>query len=150
MKKQEKEFNARFKVTFITVVSYHMIMEARTMKVIDMTNTEALKRQYKGGELSRGSPHSRKSSKSRSKSPHHRNSKVSQLDLDFIADERAIIPKPLLTYQKPLIVHTQRINERNRRQGMREEMLRVAKNNIMAKQMAMMNAANQMTSHSLI
>ena len=44
MKKQEKEFNARFKVTFITVVSYHMIMEARTMKVIDMTNTDALKR----------------------------------------------------------------------------------------------------------
>ena len=33
---------------------------------------------------------------------------------------------------------------------MREEMLRVAKNNIIAKQMEMMNAANQMNSHSLM
>lgn len=113
-KKAEKEFNSRFKVTFITVVSYYMIMQARIMKVIDMTNTEALKRQTMGTPIKFSPKKSRKGSASKHKSS-HREVKVSQLDLDLIADERAIIPKPLLAYHKHLIVHTQRINERQRR-----------------------------------
>ena len=37
-KRQEKEFMERFKVIFVTIVEKHLVNEARTMKVIDMTN----------------------------------------------------------------------------------------------------------------
>lgn len=53
---------------------------------------------------------------------------VSQLDFDMIADERAVIPRPLLAYHKHLVIRTQRLNERKRKQEMREELLRVAQN----------------------
>ena len=37
-KKEEKEFMERFKIIFVSIVEKHLVNEARTMKVIDMTN----------------------------------------------------------------------------------------------------------------
>ena len=139
-KKQEKEFNARFKVIFVNVVSCHMIMEARTMKVIDMTNTEKL--------TSKNSPKKRSSSKKskvrHGKSP-FREVKVQQLDLDLIADERAVIPKSLMAFHKHMIIRTQRLNEFKRRQELRDEMLKVANNASISQQMEEVSKSNNLS-----
>ena len=41
-KRLEKEFMTRFTVLFVKIVASHMIDESRIMKVIDMTNIDAL------------------------------------------------------------------------------------------------------------
>ena len=92
-KKEEKEFMERFKSIFATIVEKHLVNEARTMKVIDMTNAIPM---IKPEKLV-----------SKSKLPGKKLGsaiKVDTLDFDQIEEERAVMPKPLLAYHKHMAI----------------------------------------------